>query len=536
MYFVGTAQPHMPAADGPSEETTFYTRDEKRQLADRIAERALELPAVMEHGEAYRHGADADKVTPTPAKVGRVSGAMVDRHGNLVVLGEMFWDAPEARTVIDAVNNKKVRYGLSLASTLERSPGVVHSKTIDHVGITSDPEFGDIGSWLHYGNLTPDGILPRLQELMNEEGMYVPAAMRANLESLMKSKLAAPIASAAPRSVAISASRTTPPPMSDSGASPMDIVPAAAAAAAAVGAPAAVAAPAAATAAAAPAPAPVALGRQRMNDSQRREFEDMRRKVTDRFSVLPPTVDLDQLIEAQLLENDINGLMERAGLVKLADVPSDVRTTMFELSKFQDHLKGLMRKRNMHEAKHESDRLVLDTFVENPAAYRPALLSIAANHNTAYFNNQRAEEEKLRREVEDKKRAEEDKARDETWTKRRRDLDDLEKELTTKRARTDAGMSGLQGPPAAAAATTTTTTLVTTTAARAPNDRITAIRAHWMAQLGPVPWLAPEVADPRKQADESLRNFQTAIEAAMNEQSRNKSIIAEPSGPMRIIM
>jgi hypothetical protein len=542
MYFAGTAQPHIPAADGAPHETTHYTRDEKRTLADLLAARQLELPLVLDHAERYRAGRDTHNPTPAPARVGRVDGAMVDRDGNLIVIGHLQWDAPETRAVVQDVNARKVQYGLSLASTLERSDATVHSKRPDHVGLTPDPEYGHKGSWLHYGALTPDGLLPRLRDLMNEPGMYVPAATRANIEALLAARQQQDIilppptpgaaASAAPqlRLVTTTASRnmaetTTTVPMTDAAAAPA-AVPVAAA-------PAAV--PVAAAPAAVPAAALSAGGAGALNESQWREFQDVRRLVSERFAKLPPTVDIDELLKAADLQAGIDALLERAGITRLSQVPDEVRETLSELYKYQTHVKGLLKARATQDATQESDRLFLHKAADNPRQFRPALVSIAASHNTQYFTNQRLEEEKLQREVEAKKRAEEEKRREDEWQARKRALEEKEKELTAepsaKRSRVQANGDGSvtlhTGAPAPAAAATTTTTTTTVTAARSASDRVHGVAAHWGAHLGPAAWMTPDVADPRLMADEYARTFQAGIQQHMLEVYRTRGVLPE---------
>jgi hypothetical protein len=70
MYFIGTAQPHMPAADGPSEETTFYTRDEKREMTEASLAAAYLLSLDSSDGnETHRIAPFATKLKALRASI-----------------------------------------------------------------------------------------------------------------------------------------------------------------------------------------------------------------------------------------------------------------------------------------------------------------------------------------------------------------------------------------------------------------------------------------------------------------------------------
>jgi len=191
MYFVGTAQTHTPDADGPSEGTTFLTRQEKMLLADDLTEgRSGDIHIVVDHADGEKMMANAKHwsespgafVTPTQKRIGKMHEAFVDDKGDLVVTGELFYHRPETKAIIDGINGKGDKYekwGLSLCTDLGRSYGRVESKQVSHLGITRDPEFGEEGTWLHHAFLSPASLNEYLEACVTRPNYYFPEKMRA---------------------------------------------------------------------------------------------------------------------------------------------------------------------------------------------------------------------------------------------------------------------------------------------------------------------------------------------------------------------
>jgi hypothetical protein len=197
LYVFGTGQ--VAAAPGlKPEETTLFVTPEKHALAEAIAN-GLEVPIVWQHGgledgQPRAPGADGHVHVPSDRKTGRVMHAMVDQHDKLLLVAQLFWDAPETAD-IRARLERGERLGFTLGTNLMRGRGVVADKRLDHVGITDAPAFGEeerrhadgtvssTGTWLHLNTLTPDTLVEHMQRFLHEPGMYVPTAVRARYDA-----------------------------------------------------------------------------------------------------------------------------------------------------------------------------------------------------------------------------------------------------------------------------------------------------------------------------------------------------------------
>lgn len=185
MYFVGTALPHTPAADGPSWRTIQLTRAQKTRLVDIIDQRDLApVPLCIDHGDASADAVEGGSglyVLSPKYIIGRVIGGMVGANGNLLLVGAIDALTPEALRVLSGIRDRGERWGLSLGTDIAwDSPDeyYVRDKRVSHVGVTLDPAYGPEGSFFHDIATSLQAILDVLANYLVDPGVYAPTRLR----------------------------------------------------------------------------------------------------------------------------------------------------------------------------------------------------------------------------------------------------------------------------------------------------------------------------------------------------------------------
>jgi hypothetical protein len=237
MHAIGIAQGHPPNANVPSEETFFFTRDEKIEIADAFgANEHPEVYLVEEHaGGEHFMGSSAGTLSyeqarasknkghfeiPLNKRLGRVTEVMVDKHSNLHPVVQFFHENPRTREIQADINSGRKKYGFSVGVDAERLPGKVQNKRWSHLGLTTNPEYGGdpnltfdpaepgvFGTWLHQAAVSYDGIDDIIAErYLSDPDMY--AAKRT------RDRVAARPKRAAPKAVSVGATRSPTDPTS----------------------------------------------------------------------------------------------------------------------------------------------------------------------------------------------------------------------------------------------------------------------------------------------------------------------------------
>ncbi len=464
LLLIGTVQPHMPGCDGPSEAVLFHTREEKRAFADALAGRELaEVPLCLDHAGMEREPAPAPGeplrhvVVPTKARIGRYVNAWVDKGGNLMAAAELYWDAPETREVIASMRRGE-HWGFSLGVDAIREPGIARNKSVNHLGLTRAPAYGDDvpagtqTTWVHEASLSPNGIVNALAPYLQEEGAYIPDAMRRTYEPLLAA--AQPPAFALPVGASHEVSEANKSNMA------MGDAPALAAQFVSVGASRFEMAEQSTTTPSTPA----TLGEVAAAPAQNlalvmRELDQMHSVVQQRFTAMPEQLDYKDYVEAQELKKRYSDVLSRAGMGNnLADLPASVAARIGELGRYiefcNDHVKAGLDQ--IYKGDLAADKQATLEMLSEPLKYRPMLGTIIAVGNTK-LQGFRAEQQKLeeeRRLIAEKAAAEqrakaeaEVNERDAVSKKRIAELEQriADQERDTKRARVDAPGAATQG-------------------------------------------------------------------------------------------
>jgi hypothetical protein len=112
---------------------------------------------------------------------------MVRGKGDLLIIGESFYDRPETQRILDDLEARAdPPWGLSLCTNMDylEEEGLVLSKKITHVGVTRNPEFGPENTYIHYWSRDWRAIDRELQRFMEREpDLYVPAPTRERLQA-----------------------------------------------------------------------------------------------------------------------------------------------------------------------------------------------------------------------------------------------------------------------------------------------------------------------------------------------------------------
>ncbi len=186
VFFIGIGQSHLPAADGPADETTQFVRSQKYQFTDDLGN-GVHPPVfiTLDHGEAEKNMSnDAERmhfVVPEDKKIGLLHETMVDSYGNLHTIGELFYNKPETEMIKNGILMGE-KWGLSFGTDFEEivGQGRVASKRFTHLGITKDPEFGPEGTWIKVMTDNTRDLHKIIQEhYLNVPGLYASPKTRA---------------------------------------------------------------------------------------------------------------------------------------------------------------------------------------------------------------------------------------------------------------------------------------------------------------------------------------------------------------------
>lgn len=150
LLFVGTAQPRWPPAEQPTYAGSMLRPVEKEhvvRLLSELGERGeTACPLVIDH--AGLKGPN-EKLDPSK-KIGHVTDLMVDEKSNVVAVGEIYGDRPEAHALFGSMRAGK-NWGLSFFTDMETdaATGDVKRLRLSHLGVTTDPAWAQEGTWIH---------------------------------------------------------------------------------------------------------------------------------------------------------------------------------------------------------------------------------------------------------------------------------------------------------------------------------------------------------------------------------------------------
>lgn len=190
MYFIGTAQPYWAPSAHPNYYGTMLRPSEKFEAADRLSKmgrrKETSLSLVVDHAEMDTGVYD----TLQPEKViGGITDGMVHPKGDLLVVGEVYRERPEADAIMISMKNGQ-KWGLSFWTDLphvERGADYggtdkVKRLRLSHIGITIDPAWGMetmVAEWSD----NKDAIMRRLAEKYSTmPGIYIPSETKKRIE------------------------------------------------------------------------------------------------------------------------------------------------------------------------------------------------------------------------------------------------------------------------------------------------------------------------------------------------------------------
>lgn len=188
MYFVGTAQPETDRSRGDPRWTSITTREERIALAEALANgRLAPIPLCIDHADAsptttMQH--DGHYFVPDKLHIGYLDAAMIDAAGNLIIIGHIRWLSEAMKNIIEGTNLRGERWGLSVGTNLlkDSETGAIVHRSVGHVGVTLDPEYGPEGTFIHFASTSLSGLLADLLPYVQKPGMYVPATLRKRIE------------------------------------------------------------------------------------------------------------------------------------------------------------------------------------------------------------------------------------------------------------------------------------------------------------------------------------------------------------------
>jgi hypothetical protein len=188
--FLCTMQPVLKQVLGPANKTTMLVLAERYHFCDGVAVRSIEwIPVCIDHAnmEKLPHVPDGLAV-PHNLSIGRLIYAMVRSNGQLLGVGEIYHEQPEARLIVDDIN-AGTKWGVSLCTNSRITPDWIDVtyKKIIHLGVTKNPEYGEENTWIHLAAVSGDKFYRKLlKKFINvDRGMYVPAAMIEQLEGML---------------------------------------------------------------------------------------------------------------------------------------------------------------------------------------------------------------------------------------------------------------------------------------------------------------------------------------------------------------
>ncbi len=150
LHFVGTAQPHWRPTEDAAYRGSMLRAADKQYIVPRMTElgerRETACPLVIDHAGLTAPG---QKLDPDK-KIGHISDVMVDAAGNVVTVGVVYGNRPESHALFKSMR-AGTRWGLSFFTEMETdaTTGDVQRLRLSHLGITTDPAWGDEGTWIH---------------------------------------------------------------------------------------------------------------------------------------------------------------------------------------------------------------------------------------------------------------------------------------------------------------------------------------------------------------------------------------------------
>jgi hypothetical protein len=183
-------QPVLKQVLGPANKTTMLVLVERYHLCDGLAARSMEwIPVCIDHANMEKLPALPNGLAvPHDLSIGRLIYAMVRSNGQLLGVGEIFHEQPEARLIVADIN-AGAKWGVSLCTDLRITPDWIDVtyKKIKHLGVTKNPEYGDENTWIHLAGVSADIFYRELVDnyINRDLGMYVPDAMIKQLENML---------------------------------------------------------------------------------------------------------------------------------------------------------------------------------------------------------------------------------------------------------------------------------------------------------------------------------------------------------------
>lgn len=184
MQFVATAQPYLQQCSGPAHATTMLTLTERCKFVDDLDAGALGvIPVCIDHAGAEGL-AESDAAFRVPGRlvIGRIVHALVRPNGQLLIVGEVYFERPEARRIAQDIESGAHPWGVSLCTdlTLAANQRSVLSKLVTHLGLTQIPEYGAENTWLHLAARSWPALYRALGEefTRREPAMYMSASLR----------------------------------------------------------------------------------------------------------------------------------------------------------------------------------------------------------------------------------------------------------------------------------------------------------------------------------------------------------------------
>lgn len=228
MKAIGIIQNHPESANGPSNETFFFTGDEKRMLVDLFGEdRHPEVYVVEEHGGGERHMGNTSTLRyedavkqkteyfniPLEKRIGRVAELLCDRAHNLHGVLELYHENPRVHEIMEEIR-KGAKYGLSIGVDAEKLPGGrLRNKKFTHVGLTKQPEYGGdpeltfdpsepnlFGTWLHQAAISHNGMDEILAtRYLSRPGMYAAKRTRDRINKRLSAAVPVSVGASRPQ-------------------------------------------------------------------------------------------------------------------------------------------------------------------------------------------------------------------------------------------------------------------------------------------------------------------------------------------------
>lgn len=459
MYTIGIVQGHHPNADGPANETFFFTPDENCTLIDTIASgEHPDVDVYEEHGGGENHMGNTSMLSyaeackrgteyytlPKSKRLGRMVEGLCDVEGNLHAVLQLYHENPRVREIIKGINNGE-KYGLSIGVDAEKLPGGrLRNKRFSHVGLTKLPEYGGnpaltydpkephlFGTWLHHGTVSYEGMDRILADkYLTLPGMYAAQKTRDRLAARLSPGANVSVGASRPR--IDSPSLITPDPPNPS------VVPSAQS-------PPRMAETTTSTIPGFPLTTPVSDLPRYEPQQQQQAAERLRRAELELDAMYTreremidklETSDPSKFVRAKELQLAFQNLMQEANVFSNPSKRTKYSSTLFKLDDYVLKAEQAYDAHIDQSGMSETDRNVIKAMLREPdvTKYGAVLAQVGASEKA--FHNFRQAETQLQKEKDDRLRLEDEiKKRDDelaTYKKRDRDFEESNN-LTAKR-------------------------------------------------------------------------------------------------------